>query len=37
LLEMVLLTGWCLAGLPGKSAKSPQDATDQTATPETMQ
>ena len=37
LLEMVLLTGWCLAGLPSKSAKSPQDATDQTATPETMQ
>ncbi|MDP6544703.1 MAG: BatA domain-containing protein [Phycisphaerae bacterium] len=34
LFEMVLLTGWCLAGLPGKSA---QDATDQTATPETTQ
>ena len=35
LLEMVLLTGWRLAGLPGKSAKSPKDTADQTATPET--
>ena len=34
LLEMVLLTGWRLAGLP---KKSDQDATDQTATPETTQ
>ena len=37
LLEMVLLTGWRLAGLPGKSAKSPTDTADQTATPETTQ
>jgi hypothetical protein len=37
LLEMVLLTGWRFAGLPGQSDKSPQDATDQTATPETTQ
>ena len=37
LLEMVLLTGWRLAGLPSKSATPPQDATDQTATPETTQ
>jgi len=34
LFEMVLLTGWRLAGLP---KKSDQDATDQTATPETTQ
>jgi hypothetical protein len=37
LFEMVLLTGWRIAGLSGKTTKSPQDTTDQTATPETTQ
>ena len=37
LLEMVLLTGWRLAGLPGKSDASSADAADQTATPEITQ
>ncbi len=37
LLEMVLLTGWRLAGLPKKSETSSADAADQTATPEITQ
>ena len=37
LFEMVLLTGWRIAGLSGKTTKSPQNAADQTATPEITQ
>jgi len=36
LLEMVLLAGWRLAWLP-RSARTPQDSTDQTAAPEKTQ
>jgi hypothetical protein len=37
LLEMVLLTGWRLAGLPGKPTRSSRTDTDKAATPEVKQ